>query len=106
MLRYLHGTIGYGLKYTFVGGVRLFGYTDSDWANSAVDRKSTSRYCFSMGSTMISCSSRKQSFVALSSAEEKYMVSNDVGKEAISLRKILAGIFGDVLKTKIIHCDN
>ena len=54
VLRYLRGTVGYGLRYTFVGGVRLFGYTDSNWANSAVDRKSTSGYCFSMGSAMIS----------------------------------------------------
>ena len=53
VLRYLRGTIGYGLRYTFVGGVRLSGYTDSDWASSAVDWKSTSGYCFSMGSAMI-----------------------------------------------------
>ena len=59
VLRYLRGTIGYGLKYTFVGGVRLFGYTDSDWAGIVVDRNSTSGYCFSMGSTMISWSARK-----------------------------------------------
>ena len=54
VLRYLHGMIGYGLRYTFVGGVRLFGYTDSDWVDSVVDEKSTSGYCFSMGSAMIS----------------------------------------------------
>ena len=63
VLRYLCGTIGYGLRYTFVGGVRLSGYTDSDWAGSAVDWKSTSGYCFSMGSVMISWSSKKQSIL-------------------------------------------
>ena len=59
VLRYLRGTIGCGLSYTYVGGVRLSSYTDSDWAGSAVDRKSTSGYCFSMGSAMISWSNRK-----------------------------------------------
>ena len=54
VLRYLHGTIGYGLKYTSAGGVRLSGYTNSNWADSIVDRKSTSGHCFSMGSAMIS----------------------------------------------------
>ena len=54
VLRYLCGMIGYGLRYTFVGGVRLSDYTDSNWAGSTVDRKSTSGYCFSMGFTMIS----------------------------------------------------
>ena len=54
VLKYLRGIVGYGLRYTSVGGVRLFGYIDSDWADSAVDWKSTSGYCFSMGSAMIS----------------------------------------------------
>jgi len=30
VLRYLRGTIGYELRYSYVGGVRLFGYIDSD----------------------------------------------------------------------------
>ena len=68
VLRYLHGTIGYGLRYTFVGGVRLSGYTGSDCNNSAVDHNSTSRYYFSMGSAIISWSSRKHSFVVFTIA--------------------------------------
>ena len=54
VLRYLHGMIGYGLRYTSARGVTLSSYTDSDWAGSVVDQKSTSGYCFSMGSMMIS----------------------------------------------------
>jgi len=42
MLRYLRGTVGYGLRYVSGGDVKLQGYIDSDWAGSAVDRKSTS----------------------------------------------------------------
>ena len=54
VLRYIHGRIGYGLRYTSIGGVRLFDYTNSDWADSAVDHKSTLGYFFSMGFVMIS----------------------------------------------------
>ncbi|XP_059068493.1 uncharacterized mitochondrial protein AtMg00810-like [Cryptomeria japonica] len=68
ILRYLRGTIGYGLKYKEVD-LNLYGYTNSDWAGSVVDRKSTSRCCFSLGSAMISWFSRKQSSVAQSSTE-------------------------------------
>jgi hypothetical protein len=60
MLRYLHGTIGYGLRYVSGGDVTLQGYTNSDWAWSAVDQKSTYECCFSLGSGMISWLSRKQ----------------------------------------------
>ena len=42
VLRYLKGTIGYGLSYVSDRKMELLGYTDSDWAGSIVDRKSTS----------------------------------------------------------------
>ena len=69
VLRYLQGTVSYELRYTSNDSIGLHGYTDSDWAGSAVDRKSTSGCCFSLGSAMISWLSRKQTSVALSTVE-------------------------------------
>jgi hypothetical protein len=54
ILIYLRGTITYGLRYTFSGGLFLHGYADADWARSPMDWKSASRYYFSLGSAMIS----------------------------------------------------
>ena len=48
------GIVDYGLKYDANQKVKLEGYVDSDWAGSAIDRKSTSGCCFSMGSGVIS----------------------------------------------------
>jgi hypothetical protein len=59
VLRYIHGTINYGLRYTTSSDIQLHGFTDSDWARSAEDRKSTSGMCFILGSAMISWGSRK-----------------------------------------------
>ena len=59
ILRYLTGIVDYGLKYKVNQNINLEGYVDSDWAGSAIDRKSTSRCCFSMGSSVISWFSRK-----------------------------------------------
>ena len=53
------GTVDYGLKYDANQKINLEGYVDSDWAGSAIDRKSTSWCCFSMGSGVISWFSRK-----------------------------------------------
>jgi hypothetical protein len=47
--RYIRGTLNYGLRYTTSSDIQLHGFTDSDWAESAEDRKSTSRMCFSLG---------------------------------------------------------
>ena len=64
VLRYLHGTIGYGLRYTSNSDMRLVGYSDSDWAGSVEDWKSTFGCCFSLGSAMVSWFNRKQSSIA------------------------------------------
>jgi hypothetical protein len=65
ILRYLHGTITYGLRYALNTDVQLDGFTDSDWEGSVDNKKSTSGMCFSMGSSMISWTSRKHKYVAL-----------------------------------------
>ena len=59
ILRYLRGTVDYGLKYDVNQKINLEGYADSDWAGSSIDRKSTSGCCFSMGSCAIYLFSRK-----------------------------------------------
>ena len=41
ILRYLRGTIDYGLKYNANQKINLEGYVDSNWAGSAINRKST-----------------------------------------------------------------
>ena len=64
VVRYLKGTVEYGLKYDTNQKINLEGYVDSYWACSAIDRKSTSRCCFSMGLGVISWFSRKQSCAA------------------------------------------
>ena len=53
--------------------VKLHGFTDADWAGSPIDRKSTSRGIFSIISMVFSWYSKKQRFVALSSAEVEYI---------------------------------
>ena len=45
VMRYLKGTLYYGLIYASSGEIKLHGYADSDWCESAKDRKSTSG-CF------------------------------------------------------------
>jgi hypothetical protein len=64
VMRYLKGTLDYGLCYIRDHDFILYGYTDSNWVVSASDRKSTSRCCFSLGSAMTSWKNRKQSSIA------------------------------------------
>ena len=83
MLRYLKGTIDYVLRYVADYEFRLVGYTNSDWAGSVTDRKSTSGCCSSLGSVVIAWRSRKQTSVALSTTEAEYIVACSASSEAM-----------------------
>ena len=43
-MRYLRGTVEYGIKYDMNQRINLEGYVDSYWEGSAIDRKRTSRF--------------------------------------------------------------
>ena len=73
VMRYLKGTIDFGLYYDGKHDYRLYGYIDANWNGSVSERKSTSGGCYCLGSTMISWFSRKQSCVFLSTAEAEYI---------------------------------
>jgi hypothetical protein len=106
VLRYLRGTIGYGLRYASSVDLSLQGYADADCARSAVDRKSTSGCCFTLGSAMVSWCSRKQSFVELSTVEEEYIALSIAVREGVWLRKLLTDLFDHEMDPTTIHCDN
>jgi hypothetical protein len=44
ILRYIQGTINFGIHYAEYSTLDLIGFTDSDWAGDSIDRKSTSGY--------------------------------------------------------------
>ena len=102
----LKGTVDYGLKYDANQKINLEGYVDLDWVSSAIDRKSTSGCCFNMGSSVISWFSKKKSCVALSTAEEEYVVDCLASCEEVWLRKLLYDLFNLQLDATCIYCDN
>jgi hypothetical protein len=49
VMRYLKGTMDYGLSYDGDHDFTLIGYTDADWAGSVADRKNHFRMLFQFG---------------------------------------------------------
>jgi hypothetical protein len=72
ILRYVKGTMSYGIHYAVGCALDLIGFTDSDWAGDSTNHKLTSRYTLSLGSGPICWSSKKQSTIALYSAKAEY----------------------------------
>lgn len=92
IMRYLKGTSSFGLLYirdtSLHTAVSFVGYSDADWAGDVDNRRSVSGYCYLLGSCLISWSSRKQSCVALSTAEAEYMALAHASQEAVWLRQL------------------
>eukprot|EP00253_Pinus_taeda_P007023 PITA_07023 len=92
ILRYVKGTKSFGILYNVSEHSDLVGYTDSDWAGSVDDRKSTSGYVFHMGSETISWASKKQSIVALSTAEAEYVAATAAACQVVWMRRMLRSL--------------
>jgi Reverse transcriptase (RNA-dependent DNA polymerase)/gag-polypeptide of LTR copia-type/Integrase core domain/GAG-pre-integrase domain len=106
VLRYIKGTKEYGLWYKPVKDSNLIGYTDSDWAGCLDDMKSTSGYAFSLGSGICTWSTKKQTIVALSSAEAEYVAAARAVAQAAWLKRIIEDIGEKQEEPTIIFCDS
>ena len=83
ILRYLKGTLNYSLFYSKGGATECVGFSDSDWGGDLHDRKSTSGYLFQISGAAVSWRSKKQTCVALSTAEAEYMALASAAQEAM-----------------------
>lgn len=93
VLRYIRGTASYELVYRRdTNTVPLKGFVDSDWANDAGDRRSTSGFLFQVYGNTVSWSTRKQGLVALSTTEAEYIAAASAISEALWLKKLFSDI--------------
>ena len=83
----------------------LLGYSDSDFAGSRVDRKSTSGGCHLLGRSLVSWSSKKQNSVALSTTEAEYIAAGACCAQILYMKQTLLN-FGVKLDRIPLLCDN
>ena len=104
VLRYLSGTLDYGIFYG--EGCVLSAWCDSDWAGDPDSRRSTTGCVFSLGTGAISWSSKRQPTVALSSTEAEYRAACYAACEAIWLRRLLSELGFPQTGSTLVRCDN
>jgi len=68
--------------------------------------RSTSGYCFTLGSGVFSWSSKKQEIVAQSTAEAEFIAATAAVNQAMWLRKILIDLNIEQKESTMIHVDN
>lgn len=88
--------------------LNLIAFSDSDWASSVEDRRSTTGYCFSLTKQgpAISWKSKKQPTVALSTCEAEYIGLANATQESMYLTQLLNGMDNKTYCCTKIHGDN
>jgi hypothetical protein len=71
-MRYLRGTLDYGLLLRCSASSRLTVYTDVDWVGCPDTRRSTLSYAVFLGGNLISWTLKHQNVISHSSAEAEY----------------------------------
>lgn len=106
VLRYLKGTMDFGLWYKKGGTGEVLVYTDSDFAGDIDSRKSTSGYVFLLDNTAVAWSSKKQPIVTFSTTEAEYVAASTCACQTIWFERVLEEFGYDTTEGIIIHCDN
>ena len=90
ILKYLKGTVEVGPLYPSEVSLNLVGYSDSDFAGYKLDRKSTSRTCHLLRSSLISWHSKNQACVALSTIDAKYIAVGSYCAQSLWIKQQLS----------------
>ncbi|KAM2558058.1 hypothetical protein TB2_015106 [Malus domestica] len=107
ILRYLKGTLGFGLWFPkTTSPLLLNAYSDADWAGCSWDRRSTGGFCIFLGPCLVSWSAKKQHTVARSSTEAEYRSLAHTAAEITWICQLFSDIGFKLSSLPQIWCDN
>ncbi|GJU60739.1 putative RNA-directed DNA polymerase [Tanacetum coccineum] len=107
VLRYLKLAPGSGVSFSKnCDGVKVFAFSDSDWAKCPMTRRSVSGYCVFVNGNLVSWKSKKQATLSKSSAEAEYRAMASATCEIMWILKLLQDLDLDGLAPVTLFCDN
>ncbi|KAG7547174.1 Zinc finger CCHC-type [Arabidopsis suecica] len=90
IIKYVKGTVEYGLFYTKHTNHNLAGFCDADWSGCLDGRRSTSGGCFFLGNNLIAWHSKKQNCVSISSTQAEYIAMGSCCTQLLWMKQMLA----------------
>ncbi|GJY18856.1 ribonuclease H-like domain-containing protein [Tanacetum coccineum] len=106
ILRYVQGTLNYGLQLFSSSTTDLVAYSDADWAGCPTTRRSTSGYCVFLGNNLLSWSAKRQPTLSRSSTEAEYRGVANAIAETCWLRNLLRELHNPLSSAMLVYCDN
>jgi hypothetical protein len=105
IIRYLKGTRDYRL-HCGVGSPFLTVYADASHGSRDLGWKSMSGYVVMLNGCPLAWNSKRQTVVALSTAESEYIALTHAARELVWIRGLLGELFRPITTPTTIHCDN
>ena len=96
----------FGLLYSKSDTYSCVGSSDADWGGDLDDRKSTSGYVFQVSGTAVTWRSKKQTCVALSTAETEYIALASAAQKSLWLQQLLKDLKKEPAKAMVIFENN
>jgi hypothetical protein len=105
IIKYVLGTIDFGIFYTKDTNISIVGFCDADWGGNKDERKSTSGGCFYVGNNLVSWHSKKQTCISLSTAEAEYIAAGSCCTQLLWMKNMLKD-YGFPQSNFDLYCDN
>ncbi|GKC11670.1 ribonuclease H-like domain-containing protein [Tanacetum coccineum] len=106
ILRYVRGTLDYGLQLFSSSTTELVAYFDADWVGCPTTQRSIFGYCIFHGNNLLSWSSKRPSTLSRSSVEAKYRGVANAVAETFWLRNLLRELHTHLSSDMLVYCDN
>jgi hypothetical protein len=106
VVRYLKQHPGKGLFFPRDSDIQVLGYSDADWAGCLDTRRSTSGYCFFIGTSLVSWKAKKQVTISRSSSEAEYRALSTATCELIWIIFLLRDLKITCHKPPVLYCDS
>lgn len=106
IMRYVKGTLSYGLSFSHATAPTILGYSDADWARCIETRRSTYGYSIFLGGNLVSWSAKKQPTVSRSSCESEYRALANTAAEIIWITHLLRELHVLPSGRPTLLCDN
>nr|GEW10406.1 ribonuclease H-like domain-containing protein [Tanacetum cinerariifolium] len=106
ILRYVQGTMDFGLQLYVFATTSLVGYTDADWTGCPSIHRSTFGYCVFLGDNLFSWSTKLHHTISRSSAEAEYRSVANVVSETTWLQNLLRELYSPLSTATLVYCDN
>ncbi|KAD5803270.1 hypothetical protein E3N88_14630 [Mikania micrantha] len=106
ILRYIKGTLAFGISFTKPSDPSLIGFSDADWARCLETRRSTYGFSIFLGGNLVSWSAKKQPTVSRSSCQSEYRAMANTSAEIMWITHLLQELHALPLVRPTILCDN